>query len=83
MFALRNKATEESVLALCDGLSDSSALFRHEIGYVLGQLQHPASIPSLAKALSDTNEVGMVRHECAEALGSIATEECMQILAKD
>ena len=82
MFALRNKATEEAVLALCDGLLDSSALFRHEIGYVLGQLQHPASIPALEKALSNCEEVGMVRHECAEALGSIATDECMQILTR-
>lgn len=82
MFALRNKATEEAVLALCDGLSDSSALFRHEIGYVLGQLQHPASISALGRVLANDDEVGMVRHECAEALGSIATEECMQILAR-
>ena len=25
-------------------------------------------------------EHGMVRHECAEALGSIATEDCMKLL---
>ena len=28
----------------------------------------------------DEKEHGMVRHECAEALGAIATQECMQIL---
>lgn len=82
MFALRNRATEEAVIALAEGLKDSSALFRHEIGYVLGQLQHPASIPALHEALANTAEAGMVRHECAEALGSIATEECMQILSQ-
>ena len=26
---------------------DESALFRHEIAYVLGQLQHPASVSAL------------------------------------
>ena len=82
MFALRNRASQEAVLALCKGLKDSSALFRHEIGYVLGQLQHPVSIPFLAEALGDPQEVAMVRHECAEALGSIATPECQTILAR-
>lgn len=80
MFALRNQGTKESVLALCDGLDDESALFRHEIGYVLGQLKEPVSVPALARALARTEEAPMVRHECAEALGSIASEECVKIL---
>ena len=82
MFALRNQGTEAAVLALCDGLQDSSALFRHEIGYVLGQLKHSASIPALAANLAIADEAPMVRHECAEALGSIATDECFSILEK-
>ena len=52
MFALRNQGTKEAVLALCDGLDDESALFRHEIGYVLGQLKEPVSVPALARAPS-------------------------------
>ena len=80
MFALRNQGTKEAVLALCDGLEDGSALFRHEIGYVLGQLKDPVSVPALSRALAKTEESPMVRHECAEALGSIASEECVQIL---
>ncbi|KAG5851448.1 hypothetical protein ANANG_G00093550 [Anguilla anguilla] len=51
MFALRNLGTEEAVLALGDGLLCGSALFRHEIGYVLGQVQHEASVPQLQAAL--------------------------------
>lgn len=86
LFALRNRGgpveREHSVLAICDGFNDQSALFRHEIAYVLGQLQHPASIPALEKVLSNCDEIGMVRHEAAEALGSIATLECNTILAK-
>ncbi|GAB1318853.1 deoxyhypusine hydroxylase [Madurella fahalii] len=82
MFALRDLASPPdlptavpAVHALAKGFSDSSALFRHEIAFVFGQLAHPASIPALTAALSDTNEASMVRHEAAEALGSLGDEE--------
>jgi deoxyhypusine monooxygenase len=32
--------------------------------------------------LSDTTEIAMVRHECAEALGSIGNEDCVPLLNK-
>ncbi|XP_041862996.1 deoxyhypusine hydroxylase [Melanotaenia boesemani] len=80
MFALRNIGTEEAVVALGDGLQCSSALFRHEIGYVLGQMQHPAAVPALRAALERSGENPMVRHEAAEALGSIGKEECLAVL---
>uniref|UniRef100_A0A3Q1HJJ4 Deoxyhypusine hydroxylase n=1 Tax=Anabas testudineus TaxID=64144 RepID=A0A3Q1HJJ4_ANATE len=69
-----------AVLALGDGLQCSSALFRHEIGYVLGQMQHPAAIPALSAALECSSENPMVRHEAAEALGAIGKGECMTVL---
>ncbi|CAK7197869.1 deoxyhypusine hydroxylase [Sporothrix eucalyptigena] len=82
MFALRDLASPPdlptavpAVLALAKGFADSSALFRHEIAFVFGQLSHPASIPALTAALSDVNEASMVRHEAAEALGSLGDEE--------
>jgi deoxyhypusine monooxygenase len=78
MFALRDLASPpdlptatRAVEVLAKGLKDPSALFRHEIAFVFGQLCHPASIPSLTEALSDQSEAGMVRHEAAEALGSL------------
>lgn len=80
MFSLRNIRSTESVLAIGEGLKCGSALFRHEIAFVLGQLQEPCSVPFLADSLRDVNESEMVRHECAEALGAIATDECMQLL---
>ena len=80
MFALRNIGTDESILALCDGLKCKSALFRHEIAYVLGQIQSVLTIDALKANLEDANENYMVRHECAEALGSIATQKCVSIL---
>ncbi|XP_039985514.1 deoxyhypusine hydroxylase isoform X2 [Xiphias gladius] len=82
MFALRNLGNEEAVLALGDGLQCSSALFRHEIGYVLGQIQHPAAVPALCAALEHCGENPMVRHEAAEALGSIGKEDCLAVLQR-
>lgn len=82
MFALRNLGSKEAVLALGDGLQCSSALFRHEIGYVLGQMQHPASVPALCAALERLEENPMVRHEAAEALGSIGRDECLAVLQR-
>ncbi|XP_034937481.1 deoxyhypusine hydroxylase isoform X2 [Chelonus insularis] len=80
MFSLRNLNTEQSVLTLAEGLKAKSALFRHEIAFVLGQLQKEITIPYLRASLEDPTENEMVRHECAEALGSIAHPDCQQIL---
>ncbi|XP_071800210.1 deoxyhypusine hydroxylase-like [Asterias amurensis] len=80
MFALRNRNDEPAVRALAKGLKCKSALFRHEIAYVLGQMQHRACIPELLEALGKSEENSMVRHECAEALGSIAQEDCLDKL---
>lgn len=82
MFSLRNQRTKESVLAISAGLKGKSALFRHEIAFVLGQLQDENSIPFLIENLRDPQENEMVRHECAEALGAIANDECIQVLTE-
>lgn len=89
MFALRDLASPpnlptavQAVEALAKGLKDPSALFRHEIAFVFGQLCHPASVPSLTATLSDTEEVGMVRHEAAEALGSLGDVEGVEATLK-
>lgn len=47
---------------------------------MFGQLSSPHSIPSLIKVLRNPVEEDMVRHEAAEALGSIADEECLPVL---
>lgn len=80
MFALRNVGGKEAALALAEGLKCGSALFRHEVGYVLGQLQHEAAVSELAATLARTTESPMVRHECAEALGAIARPACLAAL---
>lgn len=81
MFALRNLGNEDAIDALGESLDcPGSALFRHEVAFVFGQMQNARSVPYLIKKLRSMDESEMVRHECAEALGSIATEECHEIL---
>ena len=89
MFGLRDLASPpdlptavSAIHALAKGFADSSALFRHEIAFVFGQLSHPASIPALASALSNLEESSMVRHEAAEALGSLGEEEGVEDILK-
>ena len=62
---------KSSISAICKGLKDKSALFRHEMAYVLGQISHPYAIESLKETLELSNEHEMVRHESAEALGKL------------
>jgi len=80
MFALRNIGTPAAVDALAAGFSDDSALFKHEIAFVFGQLLSTHSVPSLLAVLQNPHESDMVRHEAAEALGGIATPEVLPYL---
>ena len=80
MFSLRNHGDAEAVYALVSGFTDTSALFKHELAFILGQMKNEAAISELKERLEDLSENPMVRHECAEALGSIASEECLKIL---
>lgn len=89
MFALRDLSSPPdlptavpAIEALARGFADPSALFRHEIAFIFGQLSHPASIPSLAATLGNTSEASMVRHEAAEALGSLGDEDGVEDLLK-
>jgi deoxyhypusine monooxygenase len=43
-------------------------------------MEHPAASDALLAVLKDTQEHPMVRHECAEALGSIAKPSCLDAL---
>ncbi len=80
MFSLRNLNSDESALALVTGFQDSSALFRHEVAYVLGQMQRAVTVEGLAAVLCNKEEHRMVRHEAAEAMGAIGGEEVQRLL---
>ena len=69
--------------ALCAAFADTtSALFRHEVAYVLGQMQQPCTAPALIDVLLRLEEHPMVRHESAEALGAIGSDECAAALER-
>ncbi|KAL9663149.1 hypothetical protein QQ045_027988 [Rhodiola kirilowii] len=80
LFALRNEGSQEAVCAIIDSLAAKSALLRHEVAYVLGQLQNKIASDALIDVLKDAKEHPMVRHEAAEALGSIADERSISLL---
>ena len=92
------------MLAVAEGLGcEDNALFRHEVAYVLGQIQSRLvqiygylkskfimsinrylrlSAEALTGRLRDPYELDMVRHECAEALGSVGGKEVEEELAR-
>mmetsp|Transcript_9127 Transcript_9127/g.41516 ORF Transcript_9127/g.41516 Transcript_9127/m.41516 type:complete len:278 (-) Transcript_9127:1261-2094(-) len=80
LFTLRSIGGDDAIAALLGSLEDPSALFRHEVAFALGQMQAPGAVETLKRVLRDTGDDEMVRHECAEALGAIATEECLDAL---
>jgi len=80
VFALRNIGGKEAVMALARGFNSNSALLRHEIAYVLGQMQDSNALEVLSRVLSDESEHVMVRHEAAEALGAIGDHRALPIL---
>jgi deoxyhypusine monooxygenase len=55
-------------------------LYSHEIAFVFGQMSSEHSVPALIDVMRRDKEEDMVRHEAAEALGGIATDECLPIL---
>ena len=80
LFALRNIGGVEAIDALAGGITSKSALLKHEIAYVMGQMQDSHAVPHLIRRLSDTDEDLMVRHEAAEALGAIGDRSAMTTL---
>ena len=82
LFALRNIGGKDSVEALAAAYESQSALLKHEIAYVMGQMQDPHAVPHLIERLEDGEEDVMVRHEAAEALGAIGDRTALEVLER-
>jgi len=82
VFALRNAGGPAAVDALAEAFLDPSALLRHEIAYVLGQMGDAHALPYLRKVLATADEHVMVRHEAAEAMGAIGDESSRDVLER-
>lgn len=83
-FYLRTDGSPEAVDAICHALKnkEDSALLRHELAYILGQMQDNRACALLSTILSDEGDDCMVRHESAEALGAIGDPQSIGILEK-
>ena len=82
VFYLRTLGGAEAVAGLCAALTvrGGTTLFRHEVAYVLGQMEAREAIPTLTAVLRDASEDPIVRHECGEALGAIADPATLPLL---
>ncbi|OII71673.1 uncharacterized protein cubi_01287 [Cryptosporidium ubiquitum] len=56
----------------------TSAVFRHECAFVLGQIQVISTADALSRVISNQSEESMVRHEAAFALGSVGSNDPRQ-----
>lgn len=82
IFRLRDIDTDEACEALASSFNDPSALLKHEVAYVFGQIGNPIAVPHLTEVIDRDNEAPMVRHEAAEALGSIASKDVVPVLKR-
>lgn len=82
VFALRNVGGEAAIDALGAAFADTSALLRHELAYVMGQMSDAYALKHLVPRLEDEAEHVMVRHEAAEAMGAIGDESVRPVLEK-
>ncbi|KAG8694378.1 deoxyhypusine hydroxylase [Ceratobasidium sp. 395] len=82
LFTLKSLPSQQSIDIISKGFSDESALLKHELAYVLGQMGDSRAIPALCNVLSNEDEDPMVRHEAAEALGALSAESAKPLLEK-
>lgn len=84
LFMLKAVGGDEVIAIIAEGLKDDSALLKHELAYVLGQLGSPNAVPILEDVLVNPSgkHCAMVRHEAAEALGAISSEGSLPTLRK-
>lgn len=59
---------------------DNGSLMRHELAYIMGQMQYEESSPILEEILATEGEDILVRHESAEALGAIGCPKYLPLL---
>ncbi|KAF7685691.1 Deoxyhypusine hydroxylase [Cucumispora dikerogammari] len=82
MFYLRNLNNAYSIEKLCKGFKCKSKLFRHEIAFVMGQMQNPDTLKILEEVIMNEEEEDIVRHEALESIGSIGGDKADEILKK-
>jgi len=82
IFHFRDLNSKEAVDILARGFRDPSDLLRHEVAFVLGQMENEHAVDALIDVLDNSEEKDIARHEAAEALGNIGTGRCIKCLEK-
>lgn len=82
LFELRNINTEAAVREIQNAFSTDSVLLKHELAYVLGQMQNASALPFLRRVLESEQEDVVVRHEAAEAIATFGNPEYIPVLEK-
>lgn len=55
--------SDVAIRIIAQGFNDPSALLKHELAYVLGQMGNLHAVPVLEQVLGDMDQDPMVRHE--------------------
>lgn len=81
-FTLRNLGAGGSLAAALEA-DTSSACLRHELAFVLAQLEDDATTDALVTKLEDATEHGVVRHEAAIALSAMDSPNAKSALVRN
>jgi len=57
------RVSDAAITIIEEGFKDNSALLKHELAYVLGQMGNLEAVPVLEQVLGDMKQDAMVRHE--------------------
>lgn len=84
MFSLRELYTEESCTAICKTLlpenyDNCSALLKHEVAFVLAQMEKVfhVAVPFLMQSCQDEREAAIVKHEGLVAVGEMIDDKSL------
>ena len=82
LFTLRELNTKESLLAICksllpENMESCGALLKHEVAYVLAQMEglNEHSVPFLIGSVLNDEEAPIVRHEALIAVGEMIDDK--------
>lgn len=79
LFTLKALTSDEAIGIIAEGFKDESALLKHELAYVLGQMGNERAVPVLEGVLGDLRQDAMVRHEVMSF--SLSLSRCSQVPA--
>lgn len=81
-FQLRTEGSYEAYTYVLEGLRqrENDPLLRHELAYIIGQMQHKDAWRALQLILEDESDEVIVRHECAEAIGALGVPDSLSVL---